>query len=394
MLPTPASAVPDCEFFCQVVDNFGDIGVCWRLARDLAARGHAVRLWVDDWATLARLCPQAAGGGDGMRVEGVELRHWTQVFPVVEPARAVVEAFACELPEAHLAGMAARQPRPVWINLEYLSAEDWVAGVHGMASPHPRLPLTKYFCFPGFDARSGGLPREPGLVGARAAFRADTGARAQLFAGLGGAPAADALVVSLFAYGHPQLAGLLAAWCAGPRPLCLLVPEGRIVADIAAALDLPGLATGDRVVHGALDLRVIPFADQDGYDRLLWACDLNFVRGEDSFVRAQWAAHPFVWQIYRQAEDVHHVKLDAFLQRYCAGLEATHADALRAFWRAWNEVGSEDGGLPESPAACWPAFAAALPALEAHAGRWAATLADLPDLVDTLAHYLEAAVKS
>lgn len=75
---TPSSATstaPDCEFFCQVVDNFGDIGVCWRLARALAARGYAVRLWVDDWATLARLCPPAAVAGDGLRMDGVELRR-------------------------------------------------------------------------------------------------------------------------------------------------------------------------------------------------------------------------------------------------------------------------------------------------------------------------------
>ncbi|MEO7887531.1 MAG: elongation factor P maturation arginine rhamnosyltransferase EarP, partial [Polaromonas sp.] len=41
------------DIFCKVIDNFGDIGVCWRLAADLASRGHKVRLWVDDASALA-----------------------------------------------------------------------------------------------------------------------------------------------------------------------------------------------------------------------------------------------------------------------------------------------------------------------------------------------------
>ena len=28
------------DLFCRVIDNHGDLGVCWRLARDLAARGE------------------------------------------------------------------------------------------------------------------------------------------------------------------------------------------------------------------------------------------------------------------------------------------------------------------------------------------------------------------
>ncbi|THF62250.1 elongation factor P maturation arginine rhamnosyltransferase EarP [Pseudothauera rhizosphaerae] len=390
MLATDRPAVPDCEIFCRVVDNLGDIGVCWRLARDLATRGLGVRLWVDGWATLVGLCPPAA---DGACVAGVELRRWTEPFPDAVPARLVIEAFACDVPPRHLEAMAAREPKPAWLNLEYLSAEDWVAGCHGMASPHPRLPLTKRFFFPGFVPGTGGLVQESGLVDARRAFQADPAARAALFAALGVAPAPDALVVSLFAYGHGQLAGLLDAWAAGPRPVCLLVPEGRMADALATACGRSALAPGEGLQRGALDIRVLPFTDQDGYDRLLWACDLNFVRGEDSFVRAQWAARALVWQIYRQQEDAHHVKLDAFMARYTAGLDADVAAALRRFWRAWNEVAETEGGAPETPAACWPAFAAALPRLAAHAREWSAELEALPDLAQALAKFLEPAVK-
>ncbi len=46
-----------CDIFCAVVDNYGDIGVCWRLARQLAhEHGMTVRLWVDD---LVRTIPRS-----------------------------------------------------------------------------------------------------------------------------------------------------------------------------------------------------------------------------------------------------------------------------------------------------------------------------------------------
>ena len=383
MDPLPVSR-PKWEIFCQVVDNFGDIGVCWRLARDLARREQgAVRLWVDDWAVLARICPAAAGVDPAMggTVDGVEVRQWTPAFVASVPGEIVIEAFACELPPAQLEAMAAQAVAPVWINLEYLSAEDWVAGCHGLASPHPRLALVKHFFFPGFDANTGGLLREPELLARRDSFVTQPQGRAAWRAARG-LPVAedDGLVVSLFAYEQAAVRALLRAWEQSARPVHVLVPVSRILPDVAAALDCATLEVGARIERGALCVHVLPFTDQDGYDALLWACDLNFVRGEDSFVRAQWAARPFVWQIYPQADAAHHDKLEAFLVRYLQGLPVAEADALARFWRAWN------GCAPDraSPAAAWPAFAAALPALDLHARRWCDAQAALPDLATAL----------
>ena len=387
MMDSVPGSRPRWEIFCQVVDNFGDIGVCWRLARDLARRERAgVRLWVDDWAVLARLCPAAAGidPARGGAVDGVELRHWTSAFVPAEPGEIVIEAFACELPPAQLEAMAAQAVAPVWINLEYLSAEDWVAGCHGLASPHPRLALVKHFFFPGFDADSGGLLRETDLLARRDRFLAGPQGRAAWRAARG-LPATEdeGLVVSLFAYEQPALRALFRVWAQAPRPVHVLVPVSRVLPDVAAALDCAVPEVGACIRRGALSVQVLPFTDQAGYDELLWACDLNFVRGEDSFVRAQWAARPFVWQIYPQADAAHHDKLDAFLARYRDRLPAAPANALGDFWRAWN--GCAPGGL--TPAAAWPAFAAALPALAAHARSWCEAQAGLPDLASRLTKF-------
>ena len=176
---------------------------------------------------------------------------------------------------------------------------------------------------------------------------------------------------------------LLRAWEQSARPVHVLVPVSRILPDVAAALDCAIPEVGARIERGALCVHVLPFTDQDGYDALLWASDLNFVRGEDSFVRAQWAARPFVWQIYPQADAAHHDKLDAFLTRYLAGLPPAAADAQARFWRAWNDC-ADDG---TTPAAAWPAFADALPVLAAHARAWCEAQAALPDLATRLTKF-------
>jgi uncharacterized repeat protein (TIGR03837 family) len=119
-------------------------------------------------------------------------------------------------------------------------------------------------------------------------------------ASTGGAapPPAGTLRVSLFAYENPALGELLHLWQASPRPVCCLVPLAARLPAIEAYAGKT-LQAGDIVRRGALEIRLLPFLEQPAYDELLWLCDLNFVRGEDSFVRAQWAARPLVWHIYR-----------------------------------------------------------------------------------------------
>ena len=72
---------------------------------------------------------------------------------------------------------------------------------------------------------------------------------------------------------------------------------------------------------------------------MLWACDFNFVRGEDSLVRAIWAGKPFVWQIYPQDDNAHYAKLEAFLDTYLDGAGKEIATHIRMAHRSWNDVG-------------------------------------------------------
>src|SRR5215470_18446795 len=277
------------DIFCSVVDNYGDAGIAWRLARILASEhGLPVRLYIDAPVLLAHLVPGIDPARERQRIDDVDVLAWHgphAPLPSANPGTVVIEAFGCGLPEAYLHAMAARDKPPVWINLEYLSAERWIEDCHGLASRQPALSLTRYFFFPGFTAASGGLLRERDLVARRDAFRADTGARTALWRLLGVPdPAPRAMVVSLFCYPHAPVAPLLDAWSRGDAPIVGIVPVG--IADSALQRWVGGkLRSGRPFSRGQLTLARVPFVPQDDYDRILWSCDLNFVRGEDSFVR-------------------------------------------------------------------------------------------------------------
>ncbi|MBN8511250.1 MAG: elongation factor P maturation arginine rhamnosyltransferase EarP [Burkholderiales bacterium] len=323
------------DLFCRVVDNYGDIGVCWRLAADLAERGEQLRLWVDDSTPLTWMAPDGAAG--------VEVVRWTAgAAAALEPGAVVIEAFGCDPPAEFVARMAARLRPPCWINLEYLSAEPYVERCHGLPSPQAAGPgrgLRKWFYYPGFTAGSGGLIRERGLMRDRAAFDP-----AAWLAVHGLAPRPGERLVSLFCYPTAPLAELLPRLA--QQPTALLLAPGA-AQQLARATPGPWPTMLRRVE--------LPWLTQPAYDRLLWAGDLNLVRGEDSFVRAIWGGAPFVWQIYPQADGAHAAKLDAFLGRYLERAEAHLAASIRALWQAWNGLGPWPAALPESGA--WRAHA-------------------------------------
>ena len=365
------------DIFCRIVDNYGDVGTCWRLARQLADEHQAdVRLWVDQLQTFSRLCPAVSPVADQQRVGPIEVRHWRPDLPGVEAADVVIEAFACELPESYIAAMARRAVAPVWINLEYLSAEDWVEGCHRLPSPRTTGPRNKYFFFPGFTPRTGGLLRERNLLADRRAF--DSNAQAEFWHRVGVPDRnEDELRVSMFCYTNPALADLLECWAHGPDPVTLLATPGPAAEQVAAWFGRPW-ETGTPLRRSRLTAWPLPLLSPSDFDRLLWACDVNFVRGEDSFVRAQWACRSFVWQVYPQTEESHIVKLDAFLGRYLDGFD--ESAAVRRCWHAWNGRGEM--------ASAWPDFVAQRKAIEQHTNAWAGSLDQMGNLADNLARFV------
>jgi uncharacterized repeat protein (TIGR03837 family) len=324
------------NIFCRVIDNYGDIGVCWRLATGLAARGQRVRLWVDDVSALRWMAPQTPAG--------IEIRTWTEPLSLdgLEIGDILIEAFGCEIPPEYLAAYAskttAKGERGLWLNLEYLSAEGFVARSHGLKSPvisGPGKGLHKYFYYPGFTPATGGLLREPDLAARQAGFERSTWLAQQDITFQG------ERLISLFCYEPPALSALLDQLAAGPEPSRLLVTPGRAAAAVRACVNRhsTGQTADERL--GSLQISYLPVLDQRDFDHLLWSCDLNFVRGEDSLVRAIWANKPLVWQIYPQDDAAHHRKLQAFLDLLDA------PPSLRAFHAVWNGISQATLPVPE-----------------------------------------------
>lgn len=332
----PAAPARQWDVFCQVIDNLGDIGVCWRLCADLVTRGQSVRLWIDRPEALTWMAPGALEGS----VQGLQVLKWTrplapELVKGLPPGDVWVEAFGCDpAPEciAHLAQrIAAGAHAPTWINLEYLSAEAYVERSHRLPSPvmsGPLKGLSKQFYFPGFTPATGGLLREPGLLEQQADFEA---ARWLLAHGL---PADAQRRVSLFCYEPPALQAVLGGAGEDSTPSHWLVTPGRAKAAVSRVQDAPVRAAPSHRLHD------LPYLTQRDFDHLLWSCDLNFVRGEDSMVRALWAGKPFVWHIYPQHDNAHEAKLEAFLDWMQA------PESLRRFHQVWNGVSSDGNAWP------------------------------------------------
>lgn len=346
------------HIFCKVIDNYGDIGVCWRLALQLRQQNQQVYLWVDDLDSFQAICPELSPHLPAQILQGITAFHWQEHLPSaglqqLKQAQVIIEAFACELPQAVVEVMQQQQQQVCWLNLEYLTAELWAQDCHLL--PSPVHGLQKYFFFPGFTAQTGGLLWEQELLALPNKMQS-LQAREQLFLELG-VPlehATKELQVSLFAYENTQVFGLLEALNRYHKSTHLLVPQGRIQQQVEHWQSTHALQS--------LTISIVPFMPQPTYDRLLASCQLNFVRGEESFVRAQMLGLPMLWHIYQQQEGAHLIKLEAFLDVYLSQAPQALQATLRQLFRHWNQ--------PEVSSASWLAALEHLSQWQQHAQEW------------------------
>ena len=299
------STAPIWDIFCNVIDNWGDIGVCWRLTQQLSQQGIFVRLWVDDAKALSWM--QSPSDFP------VQIIHWTKTTPCTIPGQAFIEAFGCHAPDNFLQKVAKQQCPSVWINLEYLSAQNNIDLLHGLPSLQqygPAKGLTRWFFYPGFTSKTGGLLRESTLDAQQNIFNAEHWLQ-QTFTPI----IPQAQRISLFCYPNQALPELLQQWAQSSSPIHLLATPGHTTQQINA-LNLSSTTTSDTpntTHHHNLSITRLPYLSQKNFDHLLWSCDLNIVRGEDSWIRALWAKKPLIWQPYTQEDGEHLNKLRAFM---------------------------------------------------------------------------------
>lgn len=319
------------DIFCKVVDNFGDIGVCWRLAKQLQIEhGLHIRFFVDKLSVAKQILTEIDVNKNIQQYQDVTIVHWHDETGFDDAADIVVETFACGIPSAYLSNMDAET---IWINVDHLSAESWVPDFHACHGKHRETHFARYFYFPGFNKDTGGLLREQDLVTRRDIFQQSHGLQQDFWQSLNINDALDGVKVSLFSYPNAPIEELLQSLINGGQRVSLFLPFNDCLP--TQLLGQKNVAIGDRLIKGNLTLYILPFLTQDNYDKLLWACDINFVRGEDSWVRAIWAGKPFVWQPYWQTEQTHLVKLNAFLETFYAN--HTLSKTIAELHQAWAE---------------------------------------------------------
>ncbi|SFR49651.1 elongation factor P maturation arginine rhamnosyltransferase EarP [Thiomicrospira sp. ALE5] len=374
------------DIFCRVIDNYGDIGVSWRLAK-LLHHDHQqqVRLWLDQPQALAAMEPLYQPGLLQQHCQGIEIRHWQKDFEQTQPAEVVIETFGCELPRPYLDAMRAlpATQRPIWINLEYLTAETWAVDFHLRPSKQA-CGLDKTFFFPGMQTGTGGLMREADY------YRRQKKAPNSITLPNNQQLAEASINISVFAYKNSALQDLVNTLTKPGTPLPtgyqsvnLLIPEGRTLDGLATDIQ-QSLAKQACWQQGQLSLYRLPFMSQSDYDQLLWQADLNFVRGEESFVRAQWAAKPFIWHIYPTDDGAHWDKLQAFNDAYQAGLPHNLAHTISHWQQAWNQQQLDQQA--------WLQLIEHWPAWQQHAKTWPQKLGKLGELTSNLVKFVESKV--
>lgn len=359
------------KIFCKVTDNFGDAGICWRLAKQLCLQfGWSVNLYIDKPDLIQYFDPQhtkspikiirwkdtlpTSGQSAQFRQEIMPGRassyqhnvlnhsadHTEPFFPHHKKENNFIHDILISAFDSKIPIIQAASGKSLQIHIEYLSAEDWVDNFHQVSSTHPVYGTETYFFFPGFTQKTGGLLREADLLANQKQFfkkefswlSDKTSTNLQISYQNNPLPSLaqkQNLLISLFCYPEAPLEEFLSELCQGTPKVTLLIPE--FIADAALQNHFGHtLRPGEHITRKSLTVHRLPFLSQDEYDKLLWSCDINFVRGEDSWVRAHWAMRPFVWQAYPQPDNIHLTKLDFFLNKIGSDI------ALNDLMRAWN----------------------------------------------------------
>ena len=333
---------PQVVIFCKVIDNFGDIGVCLRLARGLIDRACQVTLVTDRPDLASRMDPVAE----------VKVVSWDAVAASpgcldVTKDMLVVEAFQATPPLSFLQACPTKLSR---VCLDYLATEAWADGLQWMPAPDPAFPShSRIWMAPSFSSNG------PGLIRGRWE-EIDAKTRLAMRRRLMSNRSDGAAFALPEACGnrddHVQMGSSSTDGCDSVNFFLILAfgyddaPWGAL----AEAIERQGLPEGfDRVCF--VKPAGLAYSHSE-FDAVLQSCDLNFVRGEDSFVRAHFAAAgrwrvPFVWQPYRQEGDTHQQKLYAWQQsilkingEFDHPVSVVDAGKAQPYWNAWLGVES------------------------------------------------------
>ena len=283
------------DIFCQVIDNYGDVGVAYRLAREFKRvyPNKKLRFVINKTEELNLI----------RKSEDIEIILYKDISKIENSADLIIESFGCEIPKKYM--HKALKNSKLIINLEYFSAEKWVDDFH-LQESFLGGNLKKYFFIPGLSEKSGGILLDNEFLERKKKVEANKEYYLEKF----GIKEKYDLIGSVFSY-EKNFGSLIEELKKLGKKIILLMLSEKTQKNFIKYFD-----NGNN--YDKIKFVKLPFFSYDKYEELLALCDFNLVRGEDSFVRALLLGKPFLWHIYPQDENTHIKKLESFLEKYCS----------------------------------------------------------------------------
>ncbi|WP_195339743.1 elongation factor P maturation arginine rhamnosyltransferase EarP [Fusobacterium sp. 1001295B_180824_G3] len=312
------------DIFCEVIDNYGDVGVAYRLAREFKRvyPNRKLRFIINQTHEINLI----------KKSEDVEILTYKDIFKIENPADLIIETFACNIPDEYM-DKALKNSKFI-INLEYFSAEDWVDDFHLQESLLGGN-LKKYFFIPGLSKKSGGILLDNEFLERKKKVEKNKQYYLEKF----GINKKYDLTGSVFSY-EKNFDSLIKELKKLDKKILLLILSEKTQKNFIKYFD-------NNNNYDKIHFVKLPFFTYDKYEELLALCDFNLVRGEDSFVRALLLGKPFLWHIYPQDENIHMKKLKSFLEKYCPDNEKLketfinyniNKDDFSYFFKSFKEI--------------------------------------------------------
>lgn len=282
------------DIFCEVIDNYGDVGVAYRLAREFKRiyPNKQLRFIISKTEELDLI----------KKAEDITIIAYKNIDKIETPADLVIETFACNIPETYM--NKALKTSKLIINLEYFSSENWVDDFH-LQESFLGGNLKKYFFIPGLSEKSGGIILDKEFLDRKNKVQENKEYYLKQF----NINENYDLIISVFSY-EKNFDNFLETLQKLDKKVLLLLLSEKTQKNFIKYFD-------NNNYYDKIKAVKLPFFTYDKYEELLALCDINLVRGEDSFVRALLLAKPFLWHIYPQDENAHIIKLESFLEKYC-----------------------------------------------------------------------------
>lgn len=305
------------DIFCEIIDNYGDIGVVYRTAKELQkifpkSKIRAFLNRLDEFKKInSQVLDLPSQNIDG--IEYITFDYLRDNANELLTAQVIIEAFGCQIPEEYME--IAYDNSELLINLEYLSAEDWIEDFHLQSSPLGRGKLKKVFFMPGFTEKSGGVIADSNYLERiqrilenkefyEKKYLSDIEDRE------------NKIVGTLFSY-EKNFTPLLEDLKKLDKDVVILAMGEKTQDSLRKILKNFSIEDfRNSLKYGKIEIRFLNFLNQEEYEELINIVDFNFVRGEDSFIRAVLTGKPYMWHIYCQEEYAHMDKIEGFLDKY------------------------------------------------------------------------------